>query len=187
MKKNILTIIFLINTIAAMSQNNNLFSDIAHRDTIAIALRKYGLKEVPRDIGELKNAIVLVIAPDSVQPGWTIYPPPSAFEEYIDKAPFRYLPVEITTLVNVRDLTLTKLAIKTLPADFGKLGNLERLDLSINKLTIKNEIEKLKELKKLKQLGLFGNRVTNEDILQLKTSNPSLVIDVEDLFKEKRE
>lgn len=172
-------------TLTAMTQTQNLFSDFAHRDNVSIALRKYGLKEVPKDVGDLKNVIVLIIAPDSVQDSWTVYPPLSAFDEHIDKPPFRYLPDEITTLTKLRDLTLTKLAIKTLPANFERLADLEKLDLSINKLTIKNEIDKIVKLKSLKHLILFGNRVTKEDVIQLKTANPSLFIDVEELLIKK--
>ena len=129
--------------------------------------------------------MVLVVSPDPLETGWTIYPPLSAFEEYIDRPPFRYLPNEITGLTKLRDLTLRQLAIKTLPIEFDRLENLEKLDLSINKLTIKDEIDKLRNLKKLKQLTLFGNRVRKEDIVILKAANPALSIDLEEYFKDK--
>jgi Leucine-rich repeat (LRR) protein len=178
-------IIFLLTIGRAMSQDQNVFSNLSDKDSVVICLREYGLKEVPKDIGQLTKAISLVISPDPLSTGWTVYPPLSAFDEYIDKPPLRYLPNEITSLTNLRELTLKQLAIKTLPTEFDRLENLEELDLSINKLTIKDEIDKLKSLKKLKHLTLFGNRVTKEDIALLKAANPTLSIDLEEYFKEK--
>jgi Leucine-rich repeat (LRR) protein len=168
-----------------MSQDQNVFANLSDIDSVVICLNQYGLKEVPRDIGQLTKAITLIISPDALKTGWTVYPPLNAFEEYIDKAPFRYLPNEITSLTKLRNLTLKQLAIKTLPTEFDRLENLEELDLSINKLTIKDEIDKLKNLKKLKHLAVFGNRVTKDDIASLKVANPTLSIDLEEYFKEK--
>lgn len=178
-------IIFLLITGRAISQNNNVFSNLSDKDSVVICLREYGLKEVPKDIGQLTKAISLVVSPDPLKTGWTIYPPHGAFDELIDKPPFQFLPNEITSLTNLRELTLTQLAIKTLPTEFDRLENLEKLDLSINKLTIKDEIDKLKKLKNLKYLTLFGNRVTKEDLALLKAANPTLNIDLEEHFKQK--
>jgi Leucine-rich repeat (LRR) protein len=186
MKTILPLIIFLITIGHAMSQDKNVFANLSDKDSVVICLRQYGLKEIPKDIGQLTNVITLTISPDPIKAGWTVYPPLSAFEEYIDKPPFRFLPNEIISLKKLRKLTLTQLAIKTLPTEFDRLENLEELDLSINKLTIKDEIDKLKNLKKLKHLTLFGNRVTKEDITLLKAANPTLSIDLEEYFKEKQ-
>lgn len=132
-----------------MSQDQNVFADISNEDSVVIALRQYGLKEIPKEIGLLTKATTLVISPVPLKTGWTVYPPLSAFEENIDKPPFRYLPNEITSLTKLKELTLSQLAIKALPSGFDMLENLEVLDLSINKLTIKNEIDILKNLRSL--------------------------------------
>jgi len=183
--KIVLPIIFLLTIGCAMSHDQNVFADLSDKDSVVICLREHGLKDVPKDIAQLTKATVLVISPDPLKSGWTVYPPLTALEEYIDKPPFRYLPNEITSLTKLRNLALKQLAIKTLPTEFDQLENLEELDLSINKLTIKDEIYKLNNLKKLKHLALFGNRVTKEDIDRLKTANPTLSIDLEEYFKEK--
>lgn len=94
-----------------MSQDQNTFANLSDKDSIVICLRQYGLKEVRKDILQLTKAIVLVISPDTLKTGWTIYPPLSAFEEYMDSPPFRYLPNEITSLTKLRDLTLKQLAM----------------------------------------------------------------------------
>lgn len=69
------------------------------------------------------------------------------------------------------------LDLKKLPDDFGNLQDLDSLDLSINKLTIANELVKLKKITNLKFLAVSGNAVTIDDIRELKKSNPSLVVD----------
>lgn len=183
--KSFLTLIFVLLAIAqAMSQAQDIFRNFSDKDSVVIALKQYGLKELPEDIGRLTQAITLVVSPDSIKNQWTIYPPLEAFDEYIDNPPFRYLPDAITTLSKLKYLSLRQLAIKKLPKDFDRLVNLEELDLSINKLTIRNEINKLKNLKKLRRLILFGNRVTKQDIMLLKEANPALFIDLEDYFEK---
>ena len=167
-----------------MSQNQNVFAKLADEDSVVISLSQYKVKDVPKDVGQLTKAITLAISPEPLKTGWTIYPPLSAFEEYVDRPPFRNLPNEIACLVKLRELKLSHLELKTLPTAFDKLENLETLDLTLNKLTIKDEIDKLKNLKKLKQLALFGNRVTKADVVQLKAAIPALSIDLEEYFKE---
>jgi Leucine-rich repeat (LRR) protein len=68
------------------------------------------------------------------------------------------------------------LDLNRLPDNFGKLQNLDSLNLMMNKLTISREIPKLKELKNLKYLGIYGNKIDTRDIKELKNSNPNLVI-----------
>lgn len=182
-----LIILFLSVTYSAMCQSKSIFLSVSNQDSVTIYLKNYSLKDIPKEIATLQRAKVLVIAPDTIPTGWTIYPPHRAFDEQIDKPPFLKLPDEITTLTNLRDLTLTQLCIQKLPVEFERLEKLEKLDLSINKLTIKNEINILVKLRELKELVLFGNRVTKDDILKLKKANPSLHIDLEELFMHKIE
>jgi hypothetical protein len=46
----------------------------------------------------------------------------------------------------------------------------------MNRLVIKDEIQKLKGLTSLKYLQLFGNVVDSVDIVELRKNNPELVI-----------
>jgi hypothetical protein len=64
----------------------------------------------------------------------------------------------------------------TLPDKIDRLKNLDSLILFNNKLTISKEIKKIKGLKNLKYLGIQGNDVTANDLIQLKESNPNLEI-----------
>jgi hypothetical protein len=139
---------------------------------VVIYLNNYGLDKVPREIGRLKKARSLYITQDSAG-GWTIYPPLSAL---IKMPPFRELPDEITDLINLKTLSLVGLDLKRLPDDFDKLENLDSLNLFFNKLTISDELEKLKQLKNLKYLDVSGNMVDTADILELRKANPNLTI-----------
>jgi Leucine-rich repeat (LRR) protein len=133
------------------------------------------LDSVPSDIGKLRKVKSLYITKDSTN-GWTIYPPLSALKQMADIPPFRQLPNEITELTSLQNLDLTGLDLKTLPDNFDRLQKLDSLNLTVNKLTISNEIEKIKKIKNLKYLGLFGNKVDTTDIRQLKKENPNLNI-----------
>jgi Leucine-rich repeat (LRR) protein len=139
-----------------------------------IFLSKYQLESVPRDIDQLKNVKRLYITADTL--GWTIYPPLSALPQPTGSSPGRHLPDEITELTSLKYLGLVHLNLESLPKDFGKLKNLDTLDLSMNRLVISNELKKLKELTGLKILGLMGNAIDSADIKELKRSNPNLTI-----------
>lgn len=173
-----LLLIILTTFLISCSSNEKkkgVFDDLADKETVVIYLSNYYLDSVPRDIVKLRKVKSLCIAKDSTN-GWTIYPPLSALMQRADIPPFRKLPNEITELTNLRNLDLIGLDLKTLPDNFDKLQKLDSLNLIFNKLTISNEIEKLKKLKNLRYLGLFGNKVDTSDIRQLKMENPNLNI-----------
>jgi Leucine-rich repeat (LRR) protein len=169
----------LMTLIVSCSTRDNeqyLFDRLTKKETVVIYLGQYNMDSVPKEIGRLKNAKKLLITMDSTN-GWAIYPPLSALQQRTETPPFRLLPDEITQLSNLKTLQLVGLNLKTLPDNFGKLENLDSLNLSLNKLTISNEIGKLKKLKKLKYLGLFGNKVDTVSIKELKKENPNLIIE----------
>jgi Leucine-rich repeat (LRR) protein len=145
---------------------------------VKIYLSEYNLENVPKEIGTLKGVKRLYISKDTIQ-GWTIYPPLSALGQNKMTPPFKHLPKEITQLTTLQTLTLVNLDLVTLPDDMYKLENLDSLILFMNKLTISNELNKLKSLKRLRYLGLLGNNVTADDLDQLKKSIPGVAINPE--------
>jgi len=157
------------------SDQESLFHNLADRKSVVIYLAKYDLDTIPEDIRMLKNAERLLILKDSVG-GWTVYPPLSAFREAVDFPPFRKLPAGITSLKNLRSLSLIELDLAELPEGFDRLQHLDSLSLSLNKLTISREVDKLKKLKHLRYLELYGNKVDTADVRALKRANPDLVI-----------
>ena len=156
--------------------DNNLFKGLIDKHEVAIFLNTYKLDNVPKEIGHLKNVKKLYIATDSVT-GWTIYPPLSAIDERTSTPPFKYLPDEITQLVTLQRLSLIDLDLVALPDNFSNLENLDSLSLFMNKLTISNEIEKLKKLKNLKYIVLFGNKVDSTDVQELRKAIPGIFIE----------
>lgn len=167
-------LIFLLSCETA-EKKTGLFEDLADKTSLEIYLKTYGLESVPKDIGKLKAVRRLYIAKDSAK-GWTIYPPLSALDQRTEIPPFRQLPDEITELTNLESLVLMDLDLKTLPANFGRLQNLDSLSLFMNKLTLSAELGKLKELKKLKYLEIYGNKADTADLEALKRAIPGLTI-----------
>ncbi|MDF4220367.1 hypothetical protein PXC01_02140 [Maribacter sp. M208] len=178
MKTPILIVILIL---IFSCEPKRLFKDLENKEQVFIELSAYGLDEIPNEVGKLKSAKKLEIYLDSVE-GWTIYPPLSAIDQFIDEPPFRTIPPELLELEGLEQLTLYGLAIKTLPKDLYRLKNLEYLDLSMNKLTISEEMAKLKKLKKLKCVELFGNRVNELELEKWRTENPNLQIRYGDEF-----
>ena len=173
-----LFLLFVSTTIIGCSTTKtekHIFQELEKSESVIIYMSKYNLDSIPREVGKLKNAINLYITIDS-SGGWTIYPPLSALEQQVFSPPFKTLPIEITQLRNLRNLGLVGLNLNELPTGFGNLQNLDTLNLSINKLIISNELDKLKKLKKLKYLGLYGNKVDTADINVLKNTIPDLTI-----------
>lgn len=166
-------LIILISTISCTS--NHMFKKFENEAKVFIALDKYGLESIPKEIGKLKKVKELDIFNDSIE-GWTVYPPLSAMDQRIDKPPFRTIPSELLELNGLEKLTLYGLDIQTLPEDLNRLENLKYLDLSMNKLTISKEIPKLKKLEKLQYLELFGNRINMLEIENWRKENPSIEI-----------
>lgn len=174
--KNFIIIIILFFGFSC--QPNHIFKDLEGKEHVFIALDKYGLDDIPKEIGKLKNVKELEVFIDSAD-GWTIYPPLSAIDQWIYEPPFRKVPLELLDLNKLEKLTLHGLDIQTLPEELGRLYNLTYLDLSMNKLVISKEIIKLKRLKKLKYLQLFGNKINKIEIEEWKTENPNIEIKYE--------
>ena len=155
---------------------SSVFDELQDKETVVIALSDYDLDSIPPGIGTLKKVEKLIISRDPIKSGWTIHPPLSYLDTMIDKPPYQYLPDEITELEDLHFLSISELNIKTLPARFGEMTSLDSLNLSMNKLTLANELDKLKSLKNLKHLILFGNRVDSLDVEELKRSIPGLEV-----------
>lgn len=155
-----------------------LFKHLTDKSDIEIHLSDYGLDSVTSEIGTLKKVERLYISQDT-NTGWTAYPPLSALGEERLAPPSKHLPDQITTLTNLKILTLVGLDLVTLPDSFSRLENLDTLNLYMNKLTISNELEKLKRLKRLKYIGLHGNKLTANDLKELQESIPGITTNPE--------
>jgi Leucine-rich repeat (LRR) protein len=155
---------------------NYIFKGLENKEYVFINLKKYGLDSIPKEIGKLKKVKELEILMESTD-GWTIYPPLSAIDKWIDEPPFRSIPSELLYLNGLEKLTLHGLNIQRLPEGLDKLENLKYLDLSMNKLTISKEIPKLKKIKKLKYLQLFGNRINKLEIEEWRKDSPNIKIE----------
>lgn len=169
------TLIALAIGCTKIDKEKGLFENLVDKELAVIYLSHYNLDSIPSEIGRLKKVKSLYITKDSTN-GWAIFPPSSELEQMSEVPPFRKLPNELGELTNLKNLGLVGLDLKELPDNFGQLQNLDSLNLMMNKLTISEEIDKLKELKNLKYLLLFGNKVDSTDISELKKSNPNLVI-----------
>ena len=156
-------------------KEKDLFDNLVDKEFAVIYLSQYHLDSVPSEIVKLKKAKSLYISKDSTG-GWAIYPPSNELHQMTEVPPFRKLPKELGELTNLQNLGLVGLNLKELPDNFGQLQNLDSLNLMMNKLTISEEIGKLKKLKNLKYLALFGNKVDSADVSELKKANPNLVI-----------
>ena len=169
-----LIFVLVLFTVGCLDKSRqSLFSDLTEKTDIEIHLVDYGLKSVPKEIGKLKNVKSLYISQDSTTE--LTLPPVNAQGEDQFMPPFRQLPSQITTLTKLESLALVGLDLKTLPDGFTRLKNLDTLILYTNKLTISNELDKLKGLKKLRYLGLQGNSVTANDLKELMESIPGIV------------
>ena len=94
----------------------------------------------------------------------------------IDKPPFKEIPDELTQLKYLKKLNLPGLKIKSVPANFTELKNLEYLDISMNKLDIAKELPTLRSLPNLKVLSILGNRIDSIKINYWKVQNPEIEI-----------
>ena len=169
------TYIFVIFLFGCNPNNSKtVFDPLKEKTDIEIYLSDYGLESVPQEIRILKNVKRLYIAKDSS--GWVIYPPLSALAQDKSTQPSRYLPNEISELSNLTSLTLVNLDLVSLPENIDRLEKLDTLILYMNKLTISNELEKLKRLRSLKYLGLLGNDLTANDLSELKRTIPGITI-----------
>ncbi len=174
MKPQIIILTIILIGCSTTAQKNRLFENLSGQENVILFLSKYHLDSVPNEIGQLKNAKRLYITADTL--GWTVYPPLSTLPQSANALPGKQLPNEITELTNLKYLGLVHLQLTRLPDNFGKLQNLDSLDLSMNKLVISNELEKLKQLKGLKFVNLTGNAIDSTAIKELKRNNPGLTI-----------
>lgn len=165
---------FLISC-STTDKDKVLFENLVEKEKAVIFLSDYNLDSIPGEISRLKKVKSLYITKDSTN-RWTVYPPAKELEKLTKVPPFRQLPNEIGDLTNLKNLGLVGLDLKELPDNFGQLQHLDSLNLMMNKLTISEEIGKLKKLKNLKYLALFGNKVDSTDVSELKKANPNLVI-----------
>ncbi len=155
-------------------KKESIFDSLKDKTDVSIYLKRYGLEAVPSDISVLKNAKRLFIARDTG--GWTMYPPLSALPSDESTRHIGHLPDEITELTNLTSLSLVSINLTSLPADFDRLEQLDTLVLFDNRLKISSEMGKLKRLKRLKYLGLLGNYLTVDDLLELKQLIPGITI-----------
>jgi hypothetical protein len=174
MRLSIIAITTLLISCSTNRFDSNVFADLGDKENVTIYLNDFKLDSVPSEIARLSKAKRLYVSVD--KGGWTIYPPLSALPQPTETSLIPNLPNEITELTNLKSLSLVRLNLKSLPEDFDKFKNLDSLDLSMNRLTISNELEKLKKLNNLKYLALFGNIFNSADIEDLQKSNPGLTI-----------
>ncbi len=76
------------------------------------------------------------------------------------------IPANIAAFVNVEELFLTDLSLKSIPKEIGKLTKLKSLSLAGNEL--ETLPEELFELKNLKELILFSNAFSEDYAAQLR-------------------
>lgn len=170
-----LTLTFLISGCVTRQNANNYFEEYVDKEEITIVLNSYGLESIPAEIGNLQKVKTLTISFDTLKE-WTVYPPLSAWGKRVDSPPFQILPDEITELRSLKRLTIRSLDISRLPENFDQLKELEYLDISMNKLTITNELNKLKKLTSLKYLRIIGNRIDTLMIQNWEKENQDLEI-----------
>jgi Leucine-rich repeat (LRR) protein len=160
---------------ACQTDKPSIFKSLIGKTDVEIYLADYDLQTVPKDIGDLKGVKRLYISKDSTT-GFIIYPPLSALGNTKRDTVLKHLPGEITDLTSLQSLVLVNLDLATLPAKLERLQNLDTLILFMNKLTVSNELDKIKKLKGLKYLGLLGNELTADDLVEIKKAIPGIVI-----------
>ena len=119
--------------------------------------------------------------------------------EYLElrKLNLKQIPHEICMLKKLRSLYLAKNKIKDINKAFASLSELKTLDLSSNSLTtisgelsnctklewlnisnnnIYSVIDEVNKLKNLRFLGVDRDKISREEILELKNKNPNLIL-----------
>ena len=163
-------------------------SDQVGKEDVVLILSDYALDSIPKEVGLLQNAKSLKIVLDSANLyGLTIYPPLSAGgPTYGPNDPsMKFLPKEITYLKKLQKLSLVGIGIEKLPDGFSNLQSLEFLDLSMNKLDISTELNKLKGLPKLKVIELLGNNIDTLEIKNWERERPGLQINYKFDFEKR--
>ena len=109
----------------------------------------HDLNELPEELGNLTKLEALIVdkRADGLQPDW----------EPLTENVLSEIPDWVTTLPNLKELSLAQNAIRALPESIGNLSNLEVLYLPGNHIySIPSSLYKLKNLKRL---FLFDNEI----------------------------
>jgi len=148
-------------------------------DTLLIDLAKKDDFKKMKEFKNYRDIEVLTITSSHIK-GFTAYPPISSLEQSVpfggNAVLLENLPEGISQLRRLKNLSLYGLGLKSLPKDFGKLKELEVLDLSFNNLNIIKELDKLDQLAKLRRLSIVGNIGDLATINQWQESKPDLAI-----------
>ena len=173
----VLLVCFSIVFLGCQSKSDkSVFDQLKGQKDIVISLKEFKLDSIPPAINVLQGVERLTILKDSAM-SWVAYPPLSALGEQLKlDSTSRLLPKEITELESLKSLSLFNLDLVSLPDDLYKLKNLDTLDLTLNKLVISQEIDKLKKLTHLKFLNVGGNRAKKDDIVRLQSAMPATKI-----------
>ena len=114
-----------------------IIEEVAREGKTRLGLFGRGIKELPAEIGQLKNLRVLDLTGNQLT----------------------RIPKELGKLTNLRELWLPRNQLTSVPTELGQLTNLTRLSLSGNQLT--SVPKKLGQLTNLTGLNLSGNRLTS--------------------------
>ncbi|RJE72849.1 MULTISPECIES: hypothetical protein [Reichenbachiella] len=177
MKVAILLAVLLPLFLSSCAPSKEGLFDQLNEPEVTIYLSEYDLDSIPPEINALKDCQKLKIMMDT---NWQVYPPLSQWSSYIDlyisTPPFHKIPSELCELTQLKSLTLVDLNLTTLPSNLDQLTRLEKLNLSMNKLDLKQELSKLDQLPMLTELVVTGNKI---DTLSMKLwilSNPQVSV-----------
>lgn len=137
----------------AMSQGIEYINDT----TVLITLSELESDTIPNVIWSSMQIVELKIQKTRPQGRWESHPPLSWYENRELTPPYWSLPNKLGNLENLEFLYLSNLDINELPNSITNLSKLRILDLSLNKLRLTDELDKLKKLKNLDELRLLGN------------------------------
>ncbi len=139
---------------------SSLQETLKHKDEVTyLQLYRQKLKEIPKEVFELKNLEELVLYDNSIK----VIPPEigklkKLKKLSIERNNLKSLPNELFELKELEGLHLDNNPIKTIPAEIGQLKKLNSLDLYSCKLT-ELPIE-IGDLSKLNRLSLNHNQLT---------------------------
>ncbi|MCA6079095.1 nuclear transport factor 2 family protein [Fulvivirga sedimenti] len=151
----------------------SLYNNQLNATMVEIILSDFGLTDVPEDINRFTRVESLTVRPDG-QKGWIIYPPMSA--RLNSDVPKKVLTGSICDLTQLKVLSISGLEYTQLPECFSNLRNLETLNLTMNRLDINSEMEKLRKLPSLRELSITGNYFDKEIMEAWRKENPDLDI-----------
>ncbi|MEM8940107.1 MAG: hypothetical protein AAGC64_12245 [Bacteroidota bacterium] len=164
MKQLILS--FFLTIMIQESDNHGVIFD--DPDSVTIILSELQSNEIPNSIWDSVHIKKLTIRKNRLTSTWKTYPPLSWYETRELAPPFWELPNEIGSLKNLEYLYLVDLDINSLPETIAGLQKIKILNLSLNKLTLHNELEKFKQLKNLKDLKIMGNHYDSLEMKKFK-------------------